>query len=255
LIFLSVLLFSFSGGTNAFSGEEGDELYRQGRFAEAEKAYAALDMESPKDLRYRFNRGCAAYQGGSYQAARAAFSSVLEKTDDPEMRFRAAYNLGNTAYRLGDFAGAVEYFTTALTYNSSSEDSRYNLEVARRALAQSQKGEKKTGETRAQSDDKESEDWSGQDESTGAPNKDEEGKAGDRPVSEDRGKSGSDDLENQDIEASAKRHRVQGQMAGALLDKNKAQAFLENVSEKPSDMLRYRLRGKERVAGGLEKDW
>ncbi|MDB4265000.1 VWA domain-containing protein, partial [bacterium] len=43
--------------TPSRAAESPDELYRKGRFAEAEKAYAQSDMDNPKDLRYRYNRG------------------------------------------------------------------------------------------------------------------------------------------------------------------------------------------------------
>ena len=74
-----------------------DKLYRQGRYEEAEKAYAKADMDHPRDIRFRYNRGCAAFQNGQYKDADAAFSSVMRRAKDGNVRFRAAYNLGNSA--------------------------------------------------------------------------------------------------------------------------------------------------------------
>ena len=42
--------------------EQPDDLYREGKFSEAEKAYTKADMDNPRDIRYRYNRGCAAFQ-------------------------------------------------------------------------------------------------------------------------------------------------------------------------------------------------
>ena len=84
-----ILCFGVFFGTQVLAKENPDELYRQGRFAEAEKAYARSDMDHPKDIRYRYNRGCAAYQNGDFQGAMAAFSSVLRRAKDDEMRFKA----------------------------------------------------------------------------------------------------------------------------------------------------------------------
>lgn len=72
------------------AAESPDELYRKGRFAEAEEAYAQGDMDNPKDLRYRYNRGVAAYQKGDYQTAAAAFASVLRRSQNDDLRFKAA---------------------------------------------------------------------------------------------------------------------------------------------------------------------
>lgn len=121
------------------AGQDPDDLYRQGRFAEAEKAYASADMDHPEDIRYRFNRGCAAYQNSDYKTARAAFSSVLLGSRNTEMRFRAAYNLGNTAFKEGDFAAAASFYKKALLHNRNSEDARHNLELVLRRLADARK--------------------------------------------------------------------------------------------------------------------
>jgi Ca-activated chloride channel family protein len=76
VLFSILLLFlSFAQGECA---ENPDELYEQGRFAEAAEAYANRDMDNPKDIRYRYNRGCADYQASDFKGAMAAFSKRSE---------------------------------------------------------------------------------------------------------------------------------------------------------------------------------
>ena len=111
-----------------------DELYRAGRYQEAEKGYNHLDMENPRDLSYRFNRGCAAFQAGKAKEAMAAFSSVLRRAQEPGLRFKAAYNLGMTAFKQGDYASALEYFRQALKHDPANPKAGHNLELALRAL-------------------------------------------------------------------------------------------------------------------------
>ncbi len=137
--------------TLSLAGQNPDDLYRQGRFAEAEKAYASADMDHPEDIRYRFNRGCAAYRNSDYKTARAAFSSVFSRSRDTQMRFRAAYNLGNTAFKEGDFAAAASFYKKALLHNRNSDDARHNLELALRGLADARK---KDGQSGGPSDDR-----------------------------------------------------------------------------------------------------
>ena len=116
------------------AADSPDELYRQGRYEEAEKAYAEGDMDHPGDIRYRYNRGCAAFQNGQYEDASAAFSSVMKRTQDSDVLFKAAYNLGNTAFQQGDFESAALHYKKALVNNPSSEDARCNLELSLRTL-------------------------------------------------------------------------------------------------------------------------
>lgn len=130
------IVFWALSGLPALSGAEepADELYKQGRFAEAEKAYAQADMDHPKDVRFRYNRGCAAYQNSDYEGAVAAFSSVMRRAQDDETRFKAAFNLGNAAFKRGDLVSAVTFYREALLLDPDSDDARYNMEMALREI-------------------------------------------------------------------------------------------------------------------------
>ncbi|WP_051184345.1 tetratricopeptide repeat protein [Desulfatiglans anilini] len=135
LALVNVLAILFLFGSGAVShAQDADELYRTGRFEEAQERYAALDMDHPKSLHYRYNRGCAAFQAGDLEAAAAAFQSVLRRTEDPSLRARAAYNLGNVALKNGDFASAAGYYRDVLRLDPDHEDAPHNLELALRSL-------------------------------------------------------------------------------------------------------------------------
>lgn len=151
--FIPFFLFmgiQFVFSIHAAAAEKPDALYKSGRFEEAKKAYADLDMDHPKDVRYRYNRGCAAYQSGQYPEAFAAFSSALKRAQDNDLRFKAAFNLGNTMYRQNDFESAAMYYRQALGYNPTSEDTRYNLELALRSLGKMEQKKAETLDDQAQ---------------------------------------------------------------------------------------------------------
>jgi len=152
-----MLLFFFGltpwfGLTAASASETPDELYRQGHFEEAEQAYAQHDMDHPKDIRFRYNRGCAAFQNGQYEEATAAFSSVLRRTEIEDIRFKAAFNLGNTAFKQGDYGSAAGFFKQALVDQPVNENARYNLELSLRALKKEQEKQEQTQEDSPPSD-------------------------------------------------------------------------------------------------------
>ena len=80
VIFLLVVIGIFLGAPVLAAGDENpDELYRLGRFAEAEKIYADSDMDNPKDLRYRYNRACSNYQGADYKGAAGRIFQCAEE--------------------------------------------------------------------------------------------------------------------------------------------------------------------------------
>jgi len=282
LLFMTVLATVILAAADARADESPDELYRQGRFAEAEKAYAQSDMDNPKDLRYRYNRGVAAYQGGDYQGAAAAFASVLRRSQDDELRTKAAYNLGNATYMQGDFKSAVEHYKQALVQDPTSEDARHNLELAAYAVQMMEQQQRK-----------QSQDQSQKDQSDGEKKKDDQGQPhGDKPSNQETAQQqkrnrpeqspGSQEkLADQSSEEQSPGQQQSGrksrpELAGELkpradmppaqadeqtagasiirMNQKKAEALLDNIQEDRSQMMRLQI--KDRQAGVRSgKDW
>jgi Ca-activated chloride channel family protein len=274
---IGIFFFFLVIASAARAAEDPDALYRQGRFAEAEKAYAQYDMDHPRDIRFRYNRGCAAYRNSDYKGAMAAFSSVLKRAEDKEMRFRAAYNLGNAAYKLGDFRSAAAFYKEAIANNPSNEDAPYNLELALRALERQKeeqgsqppdqpredsKGEKgqgnqeKTAKDQEGSQDREagkSESRTGQEKNPGA-------RTGE---GEDRGEKGKEkspgDLSGQlkslqGLQEEGKEGKEEGTGASGM-DRKRAEALLDNVKEDRTRFLRFKGPGEKDRGAGSGKDW
>jgi Ca-activated chloride channel homolog len=283
-IFILALIYGLIISSRAVAAENPDELYGQGRFAEAEKAYAQKDMDRPKDIRYRYNRGCAAYQNSDFQGAGAAFSSVLRRSEDEQLQYRAFYNLGNTSFKQGDFESAVEQYRQALLCNPESEDARYNLELSLRELEklkkkkgqdkQDQKGDEKdkseTGKKDKNEDNSSSKKGSDQESSherakdKGQPKsgkQDESGKKKEERRDEGQ-KAGKQ--EPKDLSGELKpRQAMQGERgedqppdrAGAMLDRKKAEALLENLKEDRSRFLRFQVPKDKKHGVPSGKDW
>jgi len=282
-IFAGVLFFGFFCPCLALAAENPDELYKQGRFEEAEKAYSRSDMDNPKDIRYRYNRGCAAYQNSDFKGAVAAFSSVLRRSDNEEIQFKAAYNLGNTAFKAGNFESAVEQYKEALLLNPENKDAKYNLELALRELEklknkknqeQNKEGQKNPG----QSKDK-GENSSSKDKKEDAEQKQDQGQ--DQKNSKDKEKSGRQ-KDNQEKNHERpdegqkteqdKTRDLSGQLKplqampeqdedqpldqpGAMLDRKKAEALLDNLEEDRSRFLRFQIPEDKKQGVRSGKDW
>ncbi len=289
-IFLTMVII----GTGMFpvspaqGAEDPDELYREGRFAEAQKIYAHSDMDHPKDLRYRYNRGCADYQAGDYKGAMAAFSSVLRRAEDKKIRFRAAYNLGNAAFKQGDAASAAEYYRQAIRIDPDQEHARHNLELALRKL----EAQKKKKEEEKKS--------SGQEEEKKAPQREGEKGKGQEKSSPDRSSEKDDDQQKERDKKSAgttpeeKKGGDEGEKPGqdqdqkpddespkdlsgdlkprealpepseepegvppavSLMDKKRAEALLDNVTEDRAKFLRLQMPEGSRRGVVSGKDW
>jgi Ca-activated chloride channel family protein len=269
-----------------------DQLYRQGQYEDAEKAYAKADMDHPKDIRFRYNRGCAAFQNGQYKEAGAAFSSVMRRAKDDNVRFRAAYNLGNTAYKQEDYASAAEYFKAALAANPDSADARYNLELSLRAIEKmkqkpsdapkdnpqmgvKKKGgkEEKNSENNGQSQDKgtQKQDQKKEDspndegdknpenskpEDTTASGEDQnQGSARDRRPESESDEDLSGDLKPRQAMSELQKKNGQPRTEGSAVDQKKAEALLDNVQENPSALLQFMIPEENRHGTASGRDW
>ena len=242
-------------------------------------------MDNPKDLRYRYNRGCAAYQSGDYQAAAAAFASVLRRSEDDDMRFKATFNLGNATYQQGDFQSAVQHYKQAITDDPSSQDARHNLELALRALQkqkeqqseqsrdQSQQGDqqqqdKSDGENKESDKGQQSEDNSSKQEQKDANGSEQsegnqEQKAEQSPAENSRDTGPSGQKSQQELTGELKSRQdmppatADGQTAKTSMtrmNQKKAEALLDNIQEDRSQMMRLQTKGRRQgVASG--KDW
>jgi Ca-activated chloride channel family protein len=283
--FIIFLLFSPIYSTHAWAAEDADELYRQGRFAEAEKAYAHSDMDNPKDVRYRYNRGCAAYQNSDFPGAMAAFKSVSRRAEDEETRFKAAYNLGNTAFKQGDFASAAAHYTQAIRLRPESEDAKVNLELALKELERqkrekSKEQDKKPQGESGQSGDKQDQSKTGNErqdsgESSQEKGQDQQGDKGQKESKQDK-QSGqeaeagarqgthAEQDSTQDLSGElAPRQAMPDEQTGnqtpdtavTMIDKKKAEALLDNIKEDRSRFLRFQVQKDKKAGVRSGKDW
>ncbi len=151
---LPVLALLFLGFAIS-SLEEGNRLYREGRYAEAAEAYqrALAAGESTPELHY--NLGTALLQLGQYDAAESAFRAALEAVD-PALREWTYYNLGNRFLqdarasadanakgRLLD--AAAQSYKDALRLAPADVDAKWNYELTLREQEEQQREQQESG--------------------------------------------------------------------------------------------------------------
>ncbi len=116
--------------------------FDSGDYAAAQEEFERLSRNHPRDARYRFNAGAAAYRAGNFTNAVDHFRGTLT-SPDLNLQRDAFYNLGNAQFRAGEAAPpirsdawekAIRSYEAALKLNPQDEDSRHNLELVRRRL-------------------------------------------------------------------------------------------------------------------------
>ena len=95
----------------------------------------------------RYNAGVVAYQSNDFVSAASAFEEATA-SPDRVLQERAHYNLGNAAYRRGEFQppqaqqlwqNAVKSYETALALDPNDADAKFNRDLVKKKLEELQK--------------------------------------------------------------------------------------------------------------------
>ena len=119
--------------------KQGADSYKRGKYRDSLAHFHQAQIESPDDLKVRFNIASTQYQTGSYDEAIRGFKAVALQSHDPKLIQKAIYNLGNTAFRQGNLQTAVDFYRRAVDLNPSDLDAKQNLEFVLRELAKKNK--------------------------------------------------------------------------------------------------------------------
>ncbi|HEV8196251.1 MAG TPA: VWA domain-containing protein [Gemmatimonadales bacterium] len=133
-----LLLMVWSGTSAAQRPSTGDRLLRRGDTTGAIVAYTKEAVGRLGKDTALFNAGSAALAQRQFGAARQLLTQAT-KSLDPELRFRALYNLGltdmleartDTAHRAELEQSAANQFREALMLTPRSQEAKWNLELA-----------------------------------------------------------------------------------------------------------------------------
>lgn len=240
-IILSLIFMLIAGAAHA----NPDQLYRDGKYAEARDAYAELSIENPKEVRYRFNQGCAAYKAGDNEGAVLAFQSTIRRTTDDDMKFDSYYNLGNIHLQMQDYKSAVGYYTAALRINNKDKALKNNFELALRLLKEQEEQEQQSSGDQEGEDQQQDQEQSGNQDQSDLPGQDRE--------------SGQKNGEQQDGQQEEPQQQTEGgqprqpEQQEAAFDQQQAEALLDNMEEDRQQFMRYNIPSDKGVGSG--KAW
>ncbi len=145
-------LFLSLGLTGANAAEAPADLYSQGKYEDAQQAWQRLAEKNPQSDALAFNLGAAAYKNKDLDTALRAFSQALT-TEDPKLRAKAEYNLGNTLFQRGSakkeiksLEDALGHYTQALNLTPNDANADHNRKVTEELIAKLKEEQKKKDE-------------------------------------------------------------------------------------------------------------
>ena len=227
--------------------QEGNRLYREGRYDEAHERYLEALRADPDSPVIRFNDANALYQSDEFARAVDAYRGAIEAAD-PVLEAQAWYNLGNALYRQQQVEGALEAYKEALRRNPGDTDAKHNLEVALEQLQQQQQQQQQR-----QSDDSENQDQENQEGQQSGQDGQEQTSESQQPQEQPPEESPEEEPgqdEQQDEEEEARQSdgeqpepetgEADAQPQPGQMSREEAERLLQAITEDPGEIRRQR---------------
>ena len=108
---------------------EGNRLFSQGKYADAEAMYLDAQVKNPGKPEVLYNLGNSLVKQKKYSQGIQSLSQSANK-GDKTIRQNSWYNTGNALFEAGRFKDSAEAFVQALKLDPSDKDAKHNLELA-----------------------------------------------------------------------------------------------------------------------------
>jgi tetratricopeptide (TPR) repeat protein len=130
----------------ASKNEEGNRLFAQGRFEDAEKAYLEAQGKIPGKPEILYNLGNSLIKQNKFEQGIQSLRQSIGNGDKGIKEY-SWYNAGNAFFSMGKFKDSAEAYVQALKLSPSDRDAKHNLELALLKLKQ-QESRQQNGKTR-----------------------------------------------------------------------------------------------------------
>lgn len=163
---------------------EGNELYNELKFEEAEIAYKKALDKNPNYEKASYNLGNAIYQKDKNKEAVFQYDLAEKIAPDKMSKAEIFHNKGNAFMKEKQYDKAVDAYKNAMRNNSKDDETRYNLAMAQELLKNQQNKDKKDNK-----DDKKDDKNKDQKDKEGG----DKDKKDDKNKDQDKGKDKEDD--------------------------------------------------------------
>lgn len=117
---------------------EGNRLYAQGKYAQAEVSYRKAIEAQPSNGVARYNLGCALQKQQKDSLALAQYEQAAQTLTSKMRKSQAYHNMGTVLQRKHEYDKAIEAYKNALRLNPQDESARYNYALCKHQLKQQQ---------------------------------------------------------------------------------------------------------------------
>lgn len=118
---------------------QGNRLYAQHKYSEAEIAYRKAVAQNGNNSRALYNLGCALQKENRDSDAIAQYEQAVKSEPNAKVRSQAYYNMGVAYQTQKNYQQAIEAYKNCLRLNPGDNDARYNYVLCKKKQSQQQK--------------------------------------------------------------------------------------------------------------------
>lgn len=142
---------------------EGNELYNELKFEEAEIAYKKALDKNPNYAKASYNLGNTIYQENKNKEAIFQYDLAEKIAPNKMSKAEIFHNMGNAFMKEKQYDKAVEAYKNSMRNNSKDEETRYNLAMAQKLLKNQQDKDNKDNKDNKDDKNKDQKDKEGGD--------------------------------------------------------------------------------------------
>jgi len=259
IIISGFLLWAISGMSQSEKKHirEGNDLFTDGNFAEAEVEYRKALEAKPGYPRGTFNLGDALFEQENFEESGKLFGEVAESNLPETDKSNAYYNLGNSLLKEKKFKESIEAYKETLRRNPADENARYNLEYARQMLKQQQQQQQQQ-QNQDQNKDQENKDDQKQDQQDQKDQKDNQDQKDKEDQQDQKDQEQKDQKDQQDQQKNQQdqnqKDQQQQQQQPQQISKQDAQRMLEALKNDEKATLQKLQKQKAKAVRGHKSD-
>ena len=228
LMFLSLYT---SGQSERKLIRDGNELYKEKKFAEAESAYKKSLGANNKSIPGNYNLGNSLYKQGKFEDAEKQFETIAgDKSLNEDQKAMLYHNMGNSLLKDQKYEESIKAYKNSLKLNPKDNDTRYNLAYAQARLQQQQQQQQQNKDQQ---------------------NKDQQNK--DKKDQQDQKKDQQDQKKDDQQQEMNKKEQNQAQKKKEI-SKEDAEKILQALNNDEKNTQK-KLTKKQPVKVSIEKEW
>lgn len=141
-VLLSAPIDVYADNVGPAHRKKAHQAYIEGNYPQASSLYEQIDAYVG-----RFGEGASQYRMGNYRRAVQHFSVAVMMAETDQQRATALYNLGNSQFKLGDYAGAIRIYKDVLIYRPGHNVTLANLRFSQALLKETRLRRSLSGKT------------------------------------------------------------------------------------------------------------